>query len=58
MDLLAAVGDFQPAVATGHFRALAKADPVLEMSVRTGVGMDAWINWLVAQRAACKTQHG
>jgi hydrogenase nickel incorporation protein HypB len=57
LDLLAAVGDFDPALATSHFRALAKAEPVIEVSARTGAGMDDWIDWLVAQRAACVTRH-
>jgi hydrogenase nickel incorporation protein HypB len=56
MDLLAAVGDFRPALATGHFRALAKADPVVEVSSRTGAGIDAWVDWLLAQRTACRTR--
>ncbi len=52
-DLLAAVGDFDPALAIGHFRALAKPDPVLALSARTGAGMAAWLEWLDAQRAVC-----
>jgi hydrogenase nickel incorporation protein HypB len=56
MDLLAAVGDFEPAMATSHYRALAKPDPVLALSARTGAGMDAWIGWLLAQRAVCLTR--
>jgi hydrogenase nickel incorporation protein HypB len=56
MDLLAAVGDFEPAVAASHFRSLAKLDPVVGVSARTGGGMEEWIRWLIAQRAACMTQ--
>ena len=52
-DLLDAVGDFDPALAITHFRALAKAEPVIELSARTGARMDTWIDWLLAQRVAC-----
>jgi hydrogenase nickel incorporation protein HypB len=56
LDLLAAVGDFIPAKAKQHLRNLASAAPVLELSARTGIGMDAWIEWLTAQhKARCKT---
>jgi len=50
-DLLAAVGDFDPARATRHLRTLASAAPVLELSTRSGAGMAQWIDWLVNQRA-------
>jgi len=50
-DLLAAVGDFEPARATRHLRALANAAPVLEISARSGAGLNGWIDWLVEQRA-------
>jgi len=53
LDLMDAVGDFSPAVATRHLRALASAAPVLEISARSGAGMEAWIDWLVAERARC-----
>jgi hydrogenase nickel incorporation protein HypB len=50
-DLLAAVGDFDPARATRHLRSLASAAPVLELSARSGAGMADWIGWLLDQRA-------
>ena len=52
LDLLEAVGDFSPAVATRHLRELASAAPVLEISARSGAGMADWIDWLIAQRAS------
>jgi len=53
LDLMDAVGDFSHAVATRHLRALASAAPVLEISARSGAGMEAWIDWLVAERTRC-----
>ncbi len=57
LDLLHAVGDFDPALAKGHLRNLANAAPVLELSARTGAGMDTWIGWLITQRAARRPKH-
>jgi hydrogenase nickel incorporation protein HypB len=57
LDLLQAVGDFDPAVAKRHLRNLASAAPVLELSARSGAGMDAWIGWLIDEHAACRPQH-
>jgi hydrogenase nickel incorporation protein HypB len=51
LDLLEAVGDFDPARARRHIRNLASDAPVLEVSARTGQGMASWIEWLVLQRA-------
>jgi hydrogenase nickel incorporation protein HypB len=50
-DLLQAVGDFSPARATRHLRALASVAPVLELSSRSGAGMAGWVDWLINQRA-------
>jgi len=52
LDLMAAVGDFDPALAKTHLRELANAAPVLEISARSGTGMDAWIDWLVREAAS------
>jgi hydrogenase nickel incorporation protein HypB len=49
-DLAEAVGDFQTLRALRHFRHLANAAPMLEISARTGDGMAAWIGWLMAER--------
>jgi hydrogenase nickel incorporation protein HypB len=52
LDLLDAVGDFEPGSAVAHIRNLANAAPVLTLSARSGVGMAAWIEWLATERAA------
>jgi hydrogenase nickel incorporation protein HypB len=57
LDLLQAVGDFDPALAKRHLRDLASAAPVLELSARSGAGMDAWVAWLVHERAAHRPHH-
>jgi hydrogenase nickel incorporation protein HypB len=54
LDLMAAVGDFDPAVAKTHLRELANAAPVLEISARSGKGMDVWIDWLIHEAASCR----
>jgi len=54
LDLLAAVGDFNPGRARRHVRELANAAPVLELSARGGAGLPAWIAWLESERAACR----
>jgi hydrogenase nickel incorporation protein HypB len=53
-DLTEAVGDFETTRALWHFRQLANAAPVLELSARNGEGIAAWIGWLVAARAATR----
>lgn len=45
-DLLEVLGDFDPAVAGNCVRRLASAAPLMTLSSRSGVGMDAWIEWL------------
>jgi len=52
LDLLAAVGDFDPALAKRHLRELANGAPVLEISARSGTGMEAWIDWLIHEAAS------
>jgi hydrogenase nickel incorporation protein HypB len=54
VDLTEAVGDFQTLRALRHFRQLANAAPVLELSARTGEGMAAWLGWLADERAKCR----
>ena len=52
MDLLQAVGDFDPAQATRHLRNLANPAEVIALSARNGQGMARWIDWLVTEAAA------
>ena len=58
-DLLAVLDDFDPDKAEAHLRQLANPAPVLRLSARKGMGMDAWLAWLraelAAQRARVKT---
>ena len=49
VDLLEAVGDFDPKLAKRHLRELASDAPVLELSSRTGEGMEVWLDWLMQQ---------
>jgi hydrogenase nickel incorporation protein HypB len=45
-DLIEVLGDFDPAKAESHLRALANAAPVIELSARSGAGMADWLTWL------------
>ncbi len=48
IDLLAVLGDFDPAKAEQHLRNLASSAPMLSLSARSGEGMAAWFDWLAA----------
>ena len=48
-DLLTVLDDFQVSKAEENIRNLANPAPVLELSARKNLGMDAWIDWLKAQ---------
>ena len=54
-DLLPVLDDFDPARATAHVRQLASDAPVLRLSAKTHQGLESWLGWLRAERAA---QHG
>ncbi len=54
LDLLAAVGDFALEAAKRHFGDLATGAPVLMLSARSGEGMDAWLDWIVAGHRTCR----
>lgn len=45
-DLLPVLDDFQPGRVRACLHNLASQAPVLELSSRTGQGMDAWLDWL------------
>jgi len=47
-DLLQVLDDFDPEYATTCLRQLASEAPVLEISARTGAGIDDWLAWLTA----------
>ena len=45
-DLLAVLDDFDPAVARNYIRQLATDSPVLEVSAKTGAGVQDWTDWI------------
>jgi hydrogenase nickel incorporation protein HypB len=51
-DLLGVLEDFDPARAEQHLRALASTAPVLALSARKGLNLDAWLEWLRAEVSA------
>jgi hydrogenase nickel incorporation protein HypB len=48
-DLIEVLGDFDPARAGAYIRQLANPAPVLALSARTGLGVEAWCDWLVEE---------
>jgi hydrogenase nickel incorporation protein HypB len=54
-DLLPHVGEFEPSHALRCLRELANPAPFIELSARTGAGMKAWFDWLLAQTARRRT---
>lgn len=55
-DLLPLLDDFSIDKTTRHFRELAKSEPVMTVSSKTGDGLDAWLQWLQAQLSAHREQ--
>jgi hydrogenase nickel incorporation protein HypB len=53
-DLLPLLEDFQPEKARRHIRELATEAGVLELSAKTGAGMDRWVEWLSSEIAAAQ----
>jgi hydrogenase nickel incorporation protein HypB len=45
-DLIEVLGDFEPEKAVTNLRMLANPAPVIMLSVRSGEGMQDWIDWL------------
>ena len=57
-DLLPVLDDFRPEHARRHLQELANPAPVIELSAKTGAGLDRWLAWLhesLAQRRATTT---
>lgn len=50
VDLLGAVDDFDVRKIERHVREIGNPAPVIAISARSGEGMDAWLEWLRAQR--------
>ena len=58
-DLLPVLDDFSPDNARRHLQELANPAPVIELSAKTGDGLDEWLGWLHEarlQRRAAMTQ--
>jgi hydrogenase nickel incorporation protein HypB len=58
-DLLPVLDDFSPDNARRHLQELANPAPVIELSAKTGNGLDEWLGWLreaLLQRRAAVTQ--
>jgi hydrogenase nickel incorporation protein HypB len=51
---LAAVAGFSRDVFMGYVRGICPKTPVLELSCRTGEGMDGWFDWLRRERRAAR----
>jgi hydrogenase nickel incorporation protein HypB len=50
-DLLEVLDDFDPASAETYLRQLASSAPLVTLSAKTGDGLQAWIDWLLAELA-------
>ena len=48
-DLLEVLGDFDPERAGSYIRQLANPAPILTLSARSGLGMPAWLDWILDQ---------
>ena len=53
-DLLPHLDDFSTTKAIRHVRELANAAPILELSARRQIGLDAWFDWLRGEFAALR----
>ncbi len=53
-DLLAILDDFDPEQARRHLRNLANEAPVIELSAKTGAGLQDWLDWLQQELTACR----
>jgi hydrogenase nickel incorporation protein HypB len=51
---LAPYVDFDVAAVLAHLQRINPAAPALAVSAKSGAGLEAWCEWLVAQRAACR----
>ena len=54
-DLLPVLDDFRPENARRYLRELANPAPVIELSAKTGAGLDLWLQWMrdaIAQRTS------
>jgi hydrogenase nickel incorporation protein HypB len=56
-DLLPVLDDFSPQQAENHLRNLASSAPLIQLSAKTGEGMDEWLNWMRSLVDHCPVQH-
>ena len=49
-DLLEVLGDFDPRAAETCLRRIANPAPLIEVSARSGAGMQAWLDWVREQK--------
>ena len=57
-DLLPVLDDFNPDNARRYLRELASETAVLELSAKSGAGMDRWIRWLLDEIATLEHRSG
>lgn len=55
-DLLQVLDDFDPNYAEDCLRQLASSAPLINVSARKGEGMEAWLDWLRAERSTMHAQ--
>lgn len=55
-DLLPVLDDFNPARAKSNLRNLASRAPVLQISARKNLGLQAWLDWLRSELARQRAQ--
>jgi hydrogenase nickel incorporation protein HypB len=53
-DLLDVMPEFEPTVAENHLRQLASSSPLIQVSGKTGAGMDQWVAWVLEEHASQK----
>lgn len=56
LDLAPVLDDFDPARAEAALRALANTAPIIGLSARKAINLDAWLAWLRAEHAALRSR--
>jgi len=51
-DLLPVMPEFDPSLAENYLRQLATSSPLIQVSSKTGIGMEQWVAWISRERAA------
>jgi hydrogenase nickel incorporation protein HypB len=50
-DLLPVMPEFDPSLAENYLRQLATSSPLIQVSSKTGIGMEQWVAWISRERA-------